>query len=170
MKKQIFKIAILAIITLLLAWVSTIFWIFCVVSIFNFAYSYFVRVKMNKIPALLDGVTVTEDITFFHDFVPYVAIKILKFKAITWFRTIYVKSKAEFYKTDLKHETQHLKQIYEIGAFGFYYIYVADWIYRLITTPKDAYELICFEINATLAETIDEPSDVHYSWRSKFLM
>lgn len=48
----------------------------------------------------------------------------------------------------LQHEAIHTAQLLELGVIPFYIIYLAEWLWRLLTDPRHAYLGISFEREA----------------------
>lgn len=166
MKVQIIKISVLAVILLVISWFSVVFSIILLLLIIDFAYGYFGRVKRNKIPKLITNLKITDKI---NRVVPFVAIKIMGNKAITWMGKIYTKDLSRFTEKNKVHEQEHLKQTYECGWFAFYFLYLIEWIYRLVVDTKEAYKQNCFEFYCYDSEVIDTENLSYYDWFKKFL-
>lgn len=173
MKSQKVKIGILLIVLFALSCWSTIFSIAMVIFIINFVWAYYKNVKGNRIPQLLDNITISDDVKLwsFKTFIPYIALRWVGVFAITWMGVIYTSNLEKFDEKDMRHEKQHLKQLYECGYYMFYFLYFVEWIYRLMVDNKNAYNMICFEQECTEYENINSSTFVptYYTWRTKFL-
>lgn len=53
----------------------------------------------------------------------------------------------------LQHEAIHTAQLRELWVLPFYLIYLAEWLWRLLTDPRHAYRRISFEEEAYGHET-----------------
>ena len=76
--------------------------------------------------------------------------------AITLGRRIYVRAGIAESSMErlVRHELAHVRQIERHGLFGFYYLYVAEFVrhFRRVRSIHRAYAMISFEIEAVAAE------------------
>ena len=72
------------------------------------------------------------------------------FKAINLFGFVFVRKGTKMKPYDYNHEAIHTVQMKELCYFGFYFIYICEWLYHLIRTRslKKAYRTISFEREA----------------------
>ena len=76
------------------------------------------------------------------------------FKAINLFGFVFVKRNGWNALPELQqevilqHEAIHTAQMFELAFIGFYIVYLAEWIYRLLFHTKTAYRGLSFEREA----------------------
>lgn len=72
------------------------------------------------------------------------------FKAINLFGIIFVRKerKDDLTTIDLNHEAIHTAQMKELLYVFFYLLYVLEWLYRLLVSPRTAYRGLSFEKEA----------------------
>lgn len=72
------------------------------------------------------------------------------FVAINLFGILFVRKKYKGYlnKSTINHEAIHSAQMKELGYVFFYFLYLVEWVGRLICSPENAYRGISFEREA----------------------
>lgn len=78
----------------------------------------------------------------YNNFVP-----VKGYTAINLMGIIFIRNdcKDKVSKTLLNHEKIHGKQMKELLFVPFYFLYVMEWLVRLVISPKTAYKSISFE-------------------------
>ena len=74
-----------------------------------------------------------------------------RYAAINLFGLVLMKPTAKMSKRPINHERIHTRQMVELLFVGFYLLYVAEWLVRLISTKGNnykAYRKISFEKEA----------------------
>ena len=95
------------------------------------------------------------------------------FLAINLFGLCFCRKEAVITKRVVNHESIHTAQMRELLYVGFYVLYVAEWLYRLlrIRSSYDAYMAISFEREAYRHDGDDSylKQRRHFAW-TKYLL
>jgi hypothetical protein len=70
------------------------------------------------------------------------------YSAIMLFGFLFTRDKSKVTATTVRHESIHVRQMWELLIVGFYVWYFVEWVVRLCAGSNDAYRAISFEREA----------------------